>query len=106
MQLLQVPYMLSSDSCGRCLSEYASNALEECINEVFDSANTVFIPSFPSVSVQQTTVIIPLSILWEEQNRNEDCTHETVAERALTGTWVLDEIRATVEKGYILVEVQ
>ena len=40
-----------------------------------------------------------------EQNRTEDCTHDTVAERALTGTWVLDEIRQAVKKGYKLVEV-
>ena len=40
-----------------------------------------------------------------EQNRTEDCTYETVAERALTGTWVLDEIRLAVQKGYELVEV-
>ena len=39
-----------------------------------------------------------------EQNRTADCTHETVAERALTGTWVLDEMRLAVQKGYILVE--
>ena len=39
-----------------------------------------------------------------QNNRNEDCTHETVAERALTGTWVLDEIRLAVQKGYELVE--
>ena len=31
--------------------------------------------------------------------------HETVAERTLTGTWVLDEIRLDVKKGYKLVEV-
>ena len=40
-----------------------------------------------------------------EQNRTEDCTHETVAERALTGTWLLDEIRLAVQKGYVLVDV-
>ena len=40
-----------------------------------------------------------------EQNRTEDCTHDTVAERALTGTWVLDEIRLAVKKDYKLVEV-
>ena len=40
-----------------------------------------------------------------EQNRTEDCTHETVAERTQTGTWVLDELRLAVQKGYILVEV-
>ena len=31
--------------------------------------------------------------------------HETVAESTLTGTWVLDEIRLAVKKGYKLVEV-
>ena len=35
-----------------------------------------------------------------EENRTEDCTHETFAERALTGVWVLD-----VQKGLELVEV-
>ena len=40
-----------------------------------------------------------------EQNRAEDCTNGTVAERALTGTWELDEIRLAVQKGYELVEV-
>jgi hypothetical protein len=40
-----------------------------------------------------------------QQNRTEDCTHETVAERALTGTWVLDEIRLAVLHGYEVVEV-
>ena len=40
-----------------------------------------------------------------QQNRTEVCTHVTFAERALTGTWVLDEIRLAVKKGYKLVEV-
>jgi hypothetical protein len=40
-----------------------------------------------------------------QQNRTEDCTHETVEERALTGTWVLDEIRLAVQHGYEVVEV-
>jgi hypothetical protein len=40
-----------------------------------------------------------------QHNRTEDCTHETVAERALTGTWVLDEIRLAVRHGYKVVEV-
>ena len=37
-----------------------------------------------------------------EQNRTEGCTDETVAERALTGMWVLEEIRLAVKKGYKL----
>jgi hypothetical protein len=40
-----------------------------------------------------------------QQNETEDCTHETVAERVLTGTWVLDEIRLAVQHGYEGVEV-
>jgi hypothetical protein len=39
------------------------------------------------------------------QSRTEDCTHETVAKRALTATWVLDEIRLSVQHGYEVVEV-
>ena len=42
----------------------------------------------------------------KEQNRTQDCTHETVAKRALTVTWVLDGIRLAVQKGYVLVEVR
>ena len=40
-----------------------------------------------------------------ERNLSSDCTNETVAERTLTGTWALDEIRLAVKKGYKLVEV-
>ena len=40
-----------------------------------------------------------------EENRSEVRSHETVAYRALTGTWVLDKIRLAVQKGYKLVEV-
>jgi hypothetical protein len=34
-----------------------------------------------------------------------ECTHNTVTERALTGTWVMDEARMAVEKGYRLLQV-
>jgi len=34
-----------------------------------------------------------------------ECAHETVAERALTGTWVIDEVRRAVQKGYEIVEI-
>ena len=40
-----------------------------------------------------------------EKNRTEVWTHETVAEGALIGTWVLDEIRLAVQKGYDLVDM-
>ena len=40
-----------------------------------------------------------------EEIRSEGCTHETVAERALTEMLVLDEMRLAVQKGYEIVEV-
>ena len=40
-----------------------------------------------------------------EQSRTAVCTYESLAERALTGTWVLDEIRLAVQKVYELVEM-
>jgi hypothetical protein len=40
-----------------------------------------------------------------EQNFEDESSHETVAERALTGTWIIDEVRLTVQKGYTVVEI-
>jgi len=40
-----------------------------------------------------------------EQNTQDPCPHEVVADRALTATWVIDEIRLAVRKGYRVVEV-
>jgi hypothetical protein len=40
-----------------------------------------------------------------QQNRSQDCTYETAAERALTSTRVLNEIRLALQNCYKLVEV-
>jgi hypothetical protein len=40
-----------------------------------------------------------------EQNVTAECTHETVAERSLTGTWVMDEVRLALQKGYEVIEI-
>ena len=34
-----------------------------------------------------------------------ECPHTEDAERALTGTWVMDEVRLAVEKGYRILEI-
>jgi hypothetical protein len=34
-----------------------------------------------------------------------ECTHAIVAERALIGTWVIDEEELAVQKSYKLIEV-
>ena len=40
-----------------------------------------------------------------EQNFENDCSHETDAEWALTGTWAMDEVRMAVKKGYTMLEI-
>ena len=40
-----------------------------------------------------------------EHNWDGECAHETVAERALVGTWVIDEVRLAVQKGYEIIEI-
>ena len=35
----------------------------------------------------------------------DECSHETVDERALTGTWVIDKVRMVVQKGYEVIEI-
>jgi hypothetical protein len=40
-----------------------------------------------------------------EQNSEDEWSHVTVAERALTGTWVIDKVTLTVQKCYTVVEI-
>jgi hypothetical protein len=40
-----------------------------------------------------------------EMNTSSECKHESVADRALTATWVLDEIRLAVQKGYKVIQI-
>lgn len=35
-----------------------------------------------------------------------ECTHESETARALTGKWVVDGVRAAVERGYRVLEIQ
>ena len=34
-----------------------------------------------------------------------ECYHKTDEEEALTGTWVIDEVRLAVQKGYRILEI-
>jgi len=40
-----------------------------------------------------------------EHNGKSECRHRSVAERCLEGTWVLDEVRLAVDKGYEILEI-
>ena len=41
----------------------------------------------------------------EEQNMRGPCHHFTDPERAITGTWILDEVGLSVRKGYRILEI-
>ena len=40
-----------------------------------------------------------------QRNLENECAHETVAERALTGKCVIDEVRLAVQKCYEVIEI-
>jgi hypothetical protein len=40
-----------------------------------------------------------------ESGSQEQCHQETVLKRALTGTWVVDEVRLAVERGYSVLKI-
>jgi hypothetical protein len=40
-----------------------------------------------------------------ESGSQDQCSHETVSERALTATWVVDELRVAVERGYRVIKI-
>ena len=48
---------------------------------------------------------MPCRTCVHEQNLSEECSHHTDAERALEGTWVIDEVRLALEKGYKIIEI-
>ena len=38
-------------------------------------------------------------------SNTEQCCHKTDEKRALTGTWVIDEVQLAVQKGYRILEI-
>jgi hypothetical protein len=40
-----------------------------------------------------------------EKNAKDECHHFSDAERSLQGTWVIDEVRLAIEKGYRILEI-
>jgi hypothetical protein len=72
---------------------------------MFDSTSEAAVPSCTAVSMQRQSVILPCRICATELNTTTECKHETIAERALVGTWVTDKLRLAVRKGYHVIEV-
>jgi len=56
--------------------------------------------SRPTFSVQQQAAVLPMQVVRHPMQHRSECAHETVAQRGLTVTWVIDEVRLAVQKGY------
>jgi hypothetical protein len=50
-------------------------------------------------------VAVILSRSCAESGSQEQCCHETGSERALTATWVIDDVRVAVERGYRVLKI-
>ena len=63
------------------------------------------VPSSVTISRKQEASVLFMYNCVEEQRRREPYQHFTDAERAITGTWVLDEVRLSVRMGYRILEI-
>ena len=61
-------------------------------------------PSF-AISLQQQTAFLLVQVVCRGAEFRERLLALTDAERALKGTWVMDEVRLAVEKGYKVLEI-
>ena len=43
--------------------------------------------------------------MFQEHNATSEYQHRSDAERCLEGTWVIDEVRLAVDKGYKILEI-
>jgi len=59
---------------------------------------------FRRESLQIGNIEVFLSNIFLTSNKG-DCFHKTDEEMALTGTWVIDEVRLAVQKGYRILEI-
>jgi hypothetical protein len=59
----------------------------------------------PTIQIRQETVILPVSNMSPRTQRQERIQHRSDAERYLEGTWVIDEVRLAVDKGYKILEI-
>jgi len=69
-----------------------------------DRATHELLSPRPTIQIQET-VILPCRTCVQEHNAKSECQHRNVAERCLEGTWVIDEIRLAVDKGYKILEI-
>jgi len=62
------------------------------------------VPSRVAISLEQEATFLLVWKMCRGQNMRGQCQHFSDAERAISGTWVLDELRLAITKGYKVVE--
>ena len=63
------------------------------------------VSSGATISLEQEVTFYLCRTCVEEQNMRGQCQHFSDAERAISGTWVLDELRVALTKSYKVLEI-
>ena len=103
MQVFQIPYKSHSNSCGRSVSGHRQCHRKTDWYVLSCRRNVSIIWSYHRCD--KRLMFCLCRTCPAVQNWTADWTHESIAERALVGMWVMDEVRLAVEKGYQIVEV-
>jgi len=63
------------------------------------------LPPRPTIQMEQEILFCLCRTCVQEHNAKNECSHRSDAERCLEGTWVIDEVRLAVDKGYKILEI-
>ena len=63
------------------------------------------LPSSPNVLLQLQTVIPSMQDVRRRMQFSVECVYESTAQRSLTSTWVFDEVRLAIQKGYQVLDI-
>jgi len=72
-------------------------------DEMQDRAFQGPLPPCPTIQIQETVILPMPNVSWN--NAKSECQHFGDVERCLEGTWVIDEVRLAVDKGYKILKI-
>ena len=104
MQVFEVPCWPSSQPSGRRVQRQGSLLAYGRPYKTFNRSTREVVSSRATLPSHSETHVLLLQDMFLTTNTRE-CFHTTDEERALTGTWVIDEVRLAVQKLYMILEV-
>jgi len=87
-----------------CINKEACLQMDSLIKCSFVPPRNLYHPILPYRSNDNLLFCLCRSCVYE-RNISRECKNLRDDERALTGTWVLDEVRLSVEKGYRVLDI-